>query len=122
MLTFVPHEAFNPIIFEPYFSSWNFNVQHEDNLELLADRDYFDSLQSDPVAACRKLVVACRASSLRRFEWNNTILAMKAKKELPEDARVLQLLRDMVVRWSSTYSMIDRAIEMRPVSCRVRSL
>jgi hypothetical protein len=75
-----------------------------------------DSLRTDVIGRLRKLVVAIRASPLRRFSWIQCIIQGLEGGTFGADIRNLQLLRDMVVCWSSTFVMIDRALLMRPVS------
>lgn len=73
-------------------------------------------LSTDVVSRARKLVNACRASGQRREDFANTILEGNSSGAFGEDtlpARVL--LRDMDVRWSCTYLMIDRVLELYPV-------
>jgi hypothetical protein len=80
-----------------------------------------DACAQDPIVRLRKIVVAIRSSGQRRdalMTWietgNNSglfVLNNKTVKILPT-----QLLRDVRMRWDSTYQMIKRCIEMRLVS------
>jgi hypothetical protein len=79
----------------------------------VSQTDYDLALSLDPVQACRDLVNACRASGQRREDFRATIV--QGNKEdafnggpLP----CLQLLRDVATRWSSTFFMIDRVLEL----------
>jgi len=56
----------------------------------------------------------CRASSLRREAFSRL-----AKEWF---VRELQLLRDMDVRWSSTFLMIERAVKLKPASISTLAL
>ncbi|KAI0053799.1 hypothetical protein FA95DRAFT_1481369, partial [Auriscalpium vulgare] len=73
--------------------------------------------------SCRAAVAACRDSSLRREAFRETIEAGNLAKTWPEQwgvhLRVLQLLRDVDTRWSSTYLMVDRAWELAPAIDRM---
>lgn len=74
------------------------------------NEDILKALQADPVKQCRDLVAAIRKSSQRREEFRNLVAGGKAIGAYTCDA--LELIRDMVVRWSSTYNMIDRFFTM----------
>ncbi len=81
-------------------------------------------LKNDVVRAVRELVAACRVSVLRREAVQDAIkeanLLMLFGTD--EDGRAIvineltQLLRDVDVQWSSTFLMIDRLLEIYPVS------
>jgi RNA processing factor Prp31 len=90
------------------------------------DDDYQEALKSDVVSAVRKLVNAIRASGQRREdldkainEWNSKLATNRTNSESTEEIdelmRVVTLLRDVDTRWSSTFNMIDRAVELYPV-------
>ena len=81
------------------------------------DSAYAIALDSDVVGKVRSLVSACRASGQRREDLRSTIMEGNSSKSFPDgkELRNVQLLRDMDVRWSSTYLMIDRVIELYPV-------
>ncbi|THH30687.1 hypothetical protein EUX98_g3511 [Antrodiella citrinella] len=81
---------------------------------LEADPSYHAALLRDPVTLVRKLVSSCRVSRLRRDDFHDTILKGNADGSFQQKLRPVQLLRDMEVRWSSTYLMIDRALELYP--------
>ncbi|THU82844.1 hypothetical protein K435DRAFT_690762 [Dendrothele bispora CBS 962.96] len=59
----------------------------------------------DPIASIRAIVRAIRQSSLRRQFFAEILETLKEKN--------LQLLRDVVTRWSSTFLMIERATLLR---------
>ncbi|KAF4618018.1 hypothetical protein D9613_012860 [Agrocybe pediades] len=77
------------------------------------DSDYEDALNSDVVAKCRSLVTACRASGQRREELQATIKEGNKSKHYSKEIPEKELLRDMDVRWSSTYLMIDMWSRLR---------
>lgn len=88
-----------------------------------ADWLYNRALEADPIVRCRKLVANCRASGQRREDLQATITdANKAglfgrddegtSIELPS----LQLLRDVDTRWSSIFLMVERVLDLYPVS------
>jgi hypothetical protein len=77
--------------------------------------EYADALSAKPVSITRTIVAICRKSGSRRKELHNIISEGVRDGTWPK-LRVVQLLRDCVTRWSSTYNMIDRCIELYPVS------
>jgi hypothetical protein len=84
---------------------------------------YAGLLQSDVVKLARQLVNFIRDSGQRREDFENVIRSGNESKswgnsedEQPILLRVVGLLRDVDTRWSSTFLMIDRVLEMRPVS------
>lgn len=97
------------------------DIPHIDD-ENESNQAYSDALASDPVARCRSLVTTCRASGQRREELMNMIKEGNTSnawgKEDEEDIRLreVQLLRDVDTRWSSTFLMIDRVLELYPAS------
>jgi len=76
---------------------------------------YASALESDPVGQTRGIVSVCRASGGRRKELKSVIEGGNKSKTWGEIIRVVQLLRDCETRWSSTYNMIDRTMELYPV-------
>ncbi|THH15527.1 hypothetical protein EUX98_g9453 [Antrodiella citrinella] len=83
---------------------------------LLADPDYYNALMNDPVAICRKLVSSCRASRQRHDDLQEVVRKGNTEKTFEDGIQLpcLELLRDMEVRWSSMFLMINRFIEMYP--------
>lgn len=87
------------------------------NTDLADDPEYAAALENDPVKRARQLVAACRASGQQREDFaaviadGNKCFAWGPGKTL----RQVQLLRDVDTRWSSTYLMIDRLLELYPV-------
>lgn len=88
---------------------------HEVNMN---DVEYEIVLDGDPVAKCRCLVTVCRASGQCREDLQATIKEGNISKSFPNgrQIRTVQLLRDVDTRWSSIYLMIDRVLELYPVS------
>ncbi|RDB20127.1 putative AC transposase [Hypsizygus marmoreus] len=78
--------------------------------------EFLRILADDPIAAMRQLVIALRASGQRREDFEKAIMEGNAGKKFGEGVllRVVVLLKDMDVRWSSTFLMIDRGIELYP--------
>ncbi|KAJ7159171.1 hypothetical protein C8R43DRAFT_882138, partial [Mycena crocata] len=74
-------------------------------------------LESDPVGNTRQIVAACRGSGQRRADVKQIIADGNARFLWGESGiiRVVQLLRDCETRWSSTFLMSDRLIELYPV-------
>lgn len=86
------------------------------------DTSYAEALSDKPLKTIRDLINACRASGLRRQRFDDLIQSGNSGSLFKgPDGRVvklgrLQLLRDVSTRWSSTHQMIERAIELYPVS------
>ncbi|KAF4617427.1 hypothetical protein D9613_006423 [Agrocybe pediades] len=78
------------------------------------DAEYEDALHNDVVAKCRSLVTACRASGQRREDLQKTITEGNEREYFPKHISNKELLRDMDIRWSSTFLMIDRVLELYP--------
>ena len=82
--------------------------------------DFSSILQADVIAKCRNIVWYCRASGNRRAEFLQTIQdgnkhCSSGSALWPEPLRVVELLREVVTRWSSTFWMLDRVLELRDV-------
>ena len=83
---------------------------------------YLKALESKPVDCCRALVSACCASSSRREGIRHTVVEGNASGlfktpqgqilKVPE----VELSQDCPTRWSSAYIMMDRYIDLYPVS------
>lgn len=82
--------------------------------------DFGDSpgvwIEDDPVVQARTLVNAIRSSGQRREDLEKIILdgyetGKFTKEQVPNHVP----LKDMDIRWSSTYLMIDRLLELYPV-------
>lgn len=93
------------------------------NLPIDAETEsYLQALEAQPVNICRASVAACQASGLRRDGLHHTIIDGNCLGtfRLPGGVLLLvpllQLLRDMPTRWSSTYHMIQRYLTLYPVS------
>jgi hypothetical protein len=82
----------------------------------MEEENYLSVIQSDVVAKARQLVSGCRGSGQRREDFAKTIQDGNVSGEFNVILREVVLLRDMDVRWSSTFLMIDRVLELYPVS------
>jgi hypothetical protein len=83
------------------------NSHDLDDEDIDSDPHYETSLAGDVLKKTRNLVKAIRGSGQRR-----TRLADVQKRfNMP----VLSLLKDMTVRWSSTYLMVDRILDIYAV-------
>lgn len=78
--------------------------------------EYYSILEDDVVSAARHLVTTCRSSGQRREELAKIIKEGNKSGSFGSSLREVVLLRDMDVRWSSTFLMIDRVLELYPVS------
>lgn len=93
----------------------------EDEADTMSLEQYRSILEKDLIVASRKLVNGCRASDRRRSDFADTIRDGNTRTEqfdgheIPEST----LLRDMEVRWSSTFLMVDRTLELYPVRPRL---
>lgn len=85
--------------------------------------EYWETLKRDVVGRERRLVAACRASGQRREDFKNTIVNGNENGGWGDAGllRVVVLLRDVDTRWSSTFLMIDRVLELHLVSSRLRN-
>lgn len=87
-----------------------------------ADRErYAAAVKKDPIKMGRSIVIAIRASGLRRDDFFDTVRLGNSRNwlkpgDLLEQVPEHELKRDSETRWDSTYSMIDRLLEMRLVS------
>ncbi|KAF8955646.1 hypothetical protein BDZ97DRAFT_1601166, partial [Flammula alnicola] len=81
--------------------------------------NYLIALEADLVGRCRSIVATCRASGQRRqallkkIDEGNKSGYWKGKLDDGKDQiRLVQLLRDCETRWSSTFNMVDRVLEL----------
>jgi hypothetical protein len=79
---------------------------------------YVNALKSDPVGRSREIVATCRKFGQRRENLQKLIATGNHTNAWGPDTviRLVQLLRDCETHWSSTFNMIDRVIELYPVS------
>lgn len=83
--------------------------------------EYLEALESGLVGACRESVKSTRSSDIRREGFREMIqngnFEGRFKTNLGEIILLplLQLLRDSETRWSSTYNMILRYLQLYPV-------
>ena len=100
----------------------NQDDEDEDNWLLLSDiasRDdeYQQILRGDVIAEARHIVTACRSSGQQCEEFMEIIKEGNKSGTFGQGGlRVVALLRDMDIHWSSTYLMVDRVLEMYLVS------
>lgn len=87
--------------------------------------DYLSALEADLVGKCRSIVGACRVSGQRRqallkkIDEGNKTGYWKGKLDNGTDKiPLVQLLRNCETRWSSTYNMIERVLELYAVCSR----
>jgi hypothetical protein len=81
------------------------------------DEEYQQILRGDVIAEGRHIVTACRLSGQHREEFTEIIKEGNKSGRFGQGGlRVVALLRYMDIRWSSTYLMVDRVLEMYPVS------
>jgi len=80
--------------------------------------EYATAVESNPVGRTRGIVAVCRKSGQRHEDLKNVIITGNSSNAWGPDViiRPVQLLRDCERRWSSTFNMIDRLIELYPVS------
>jgi hypothetical protein len=88
------------------------NIKNLDH-SLGLSSDVFAAITADPVKRCRDLVNAARSTSQRREDFRRT--TAEAIKNKAFEGKTLELIRDMPVRWSSTFNMIDRFLLMHKV-------
>ena len=90
----------------------------------LPDQQTFeDTVKQDPVAPGRNIVRVLQSSGQRRDLFEDIIRDGNAKGWFLDDSDppklytvpLVQLLRDMVVRWDTVYFMVKCLQEMRPV-------
>ncbi|EIW65092.1 uncharacterized protein TRAVEDRAFT_33747 [Trametes versicolor FP-101664 SS1] len=104
----------------------NISVQH--GLSSLTDLDPFEPTATadestndiptpdQTIVNARQLISVCRVSGQRREEFKNTIIEGNKAGSFGEGVELpkAQLLRDVDTRWSSTFLMIDRLLELYP--------
>ena len=84
-------------------------------------QSFEEACAMDPIGKCRKIAVSIRASGQRRDEFENFIKNgndknwFKNAKNVAIKIPIRQVKRNVVTRWDSTYQMIKRSIELRPV-------
>jgi len=81
--------------------------------------EYWEALKDNIVASAQRLVTACRASGQRREDFESTIEVGNENGgwgDPPSLLRIVGLLKDVDTRWSLTFLMIDRVLELYLVS------
>lgn len=79
---------------------------------------YGDALKGDPIKKVQSFVAAVRASGQRRETFMRIIHEGNLAGGFGNPSKLLRLvglLKDMVIRWSSTFKMVDRFLEQHPV-------
>ena len=77
---------------------------------------YETALVSDPVGKARSIVAALRVSGQRRADLREIIFQGNLEKCWDVPVPLAQPLRDCDTRWASLRAMINRVIELYPVS------
>ncbi|KAJ7231378.1 hypothetical protein C8J57DRAFT_1069711, partial [Mycena rebaudengoi] len=67
---------------------------------------FMDAIDRDPIATLRTIIRQIRSSSLRRQFFADILKTLKLKD--------LELLRDVITRWSSMLLMIEHGLLLRP--------
>jgi hypothetical protein len=80
------------------------------------DPAYLMALETDIVARVSTLVGDLRSSGQRREALRQSITDYNRNNPVETRIPVLQLMRQMPTRWSSTFLMIDRWLHLTPVS------
>ena len=81
------------------------------------DEEYQWILWGDVIDEAWYIVTACRSSGQRREEFTEIIKEGNKSGTFGQGGlHVVALLRDMDIHWSSTCLMVDRVLEMYPVS------
>ncbi|OJT11323.1 hypothetical protein TRAPUB_12198 [Trametes pubescens] len=108
--------GYDPVSLSPI----NRETEANCNIDLANDPEYASALENDPVKRARQLIAACRASGQRREDFAAVIAdGNRCSSWGPgKTLRQVQLLRDVDTRWSSTYLMIDRLLELYPAVLR----
>ena len=97
------------------------SIEGADLLEGVTETDYLRALKADVLGLVRKLTTTCRISGNRREEFENMVLEGNQNQMWTDDhgecvsVKILQLLRDCEIQWSSTHLMVDRILMMLPV-------
>lgn len=87
-----------------------------------------EAIACDPILLARAKVQFTHASSSRRIAFSKVIEQGNRDGDFgtAEDPlhqiKNRQLLHDMTVQWDSTYMMVNRVLEMRPISPQPNSL
>ena len=96
-------------------------VSYGDNFS--ADWMYNQAIEADPIVWCRKLVANCQASGQCHENLQATITdangaGLFGRDDKGVDIKLpsLQLLCDIDTRWSSIFLMVERVLDLYPVS------
>ena len=91
-------------------------IDSDPDINAMEEENYLSVIQSDVVVKAHQLVSGCRGLGQRCEDFAKTIQDGNVSGEFNVIFREVVLLRDMDVRWSSTFLMIDRVLELYPVS------
>jgi hypothetical protein len=99
-----------------------FDEQSVPPAESEKSRTFNDAVSRDPIALCRSIICAIRASGKRHDDFEHVIHNGNEQGWFEVDGKKIkvephELLRDVKTRWDSMYQMIRCAREMRPVGC-----
>lgn len=92
-----------------------------DDEDPASDKDEDDLAERrNPLGLLRKIIRTIRRSGDRRRAFRQNIITHNSTSSRlfphsTKDIPVLELLRDVAIRWDSTYRMISRAFKLRPV-------
>lgn len=105
-------------LFEDLFAEPHTTASDQD---LLTDAEYRDVLDQDPISKIRQLVNSVRVSGQRREQFTNILVAGNAAGGWDYNGtlkmlRDVGLIGDVDTRWGSTFSMVDRFVELYKVS------
>jgi hypothetical protein len=79
--------------------------------------EYATAVESDPVGRTRGIVAMCCKSGRRREDPKKVNTSNSSDAWGPDvGIRLVQLLRGCEAHWSLTFNMIDRLVELYPVS------
>ena len=88
-----------------------------------ADWMYNQALEADPIVWCQKLIANCQASSQCRENLQATIsdangagLFGRDDEGADIELQSLQLLCDIDTQWSSIFLMVERVLDLYPIS------
>jgi hypothetical protein len=98
-----------------------FDLRHVRDADLKAawrdgqsDTGYSDALKTDLIDRIHNVVRNLRSSGQRREAFRQTIVRGNQEKRFINPVPLLQLLRPVPTRWSSTFMMIDRFLQLMP--------
>ncbi|KAF5319548.1 hypothetical protein D9619_008318 [Psilocybe cf. subviscida] len=126
-LTILPSESSDALahdseflqgVADPDLRGRDFFDDPPDNSVLLTNAEYCDALRRDVLGKIRRCVVALRSSGQRREQFHDIRQAGNAAGGWGDDGRIIRdigPLNEVETRWSSSFFMVDRFIEIYPV-------